>query len=207
MPGPPCKCTKCGHVFETGLIAFGPDASGTFINCATNCPRCGGPAEIGDGSYTRVGDILRLDAGPLSTRQIIDELNRIAEKALAEHLTTEEVLAEIADISPDLAKKLKSVGPWPVVGILMFLFWLVKSVTLDLQVDVNWLIDQAWHLSHSQDPDQHLDTPPPDFPLKPQAPAPKRTPFEQTIVQSTAPNRNARRTAASKAKRKARPTR
>jgi hypothetical protein len=156
-------------------------------------------------AYTRVGDALRLDAGPSNTRQIIDQLNRVAQKARDERLSAEEVLAEIADINPDLAKKLKSIGPWPVVGILIFLFWLVKSVTLDLRVDVNWLIDQAWHLSHGQDPDQHLNTSPPDFPLRPQAPsALRRTPFNQAIVEATSPNRNARRRTTAEANRKQR---
>jgi hypothetical protein len=206
MAGAPCHCTKCGYVFQTSVVDFGPGASATFFDCGTDCPQCGGYARIGDGSYTQVGDGLRLDAGPLSTRQIINQLNRVANKARSESLTTEEVLAEIADVSPDLATKLKSIGPWPVVGLLIFLFWLVKSVSLDIRVDVNWLIDQAWHLSHGPDPTQHVDTPPPSLPSeRPRSPhQPSKSPFEQTIAQSDAPNRNARRRSAAIARRRRR---
>jgi hypothetical protein len=206
MAGPPCKCTQCGHVFQTGQIEIGPNVAGvTFQGCATDCPKCGGRAHIADGTYSSTRDRLRLDVGPLKTLGIINELNRLAEKARAEHLSAEEVLAELADISPDLAKKLKSIGPWPVVGLAILLFWLVKSFSLDLHVDVNWLIDEAWHVSHGDDPIQHIGTDPPEFhpevahrPIAPKEP----TPFERVIIQSTAPNRHARRRAAATAKRR-----
>jgi len=208
MAGLPSKCTRCGLVFQTGVIEIGPNVSGiSFQDCATNCPKCGGVANIADGTYSSTLDGLRLDAGPLKTIGIIKELNRLAEKAKAEHLSTEEVLAELADINPDLAKKLKSIGPWPVVGLVILLFWLVKSFSLELHVDVNWLIDEAWHLSHGEDPAQHVGADPPEFhpevaqrPLFPKGP----TPFERAIIQSTAPNRQARRRESAKAKRQSR---
>jgi hypothetical protein len=141
------------------------------------------------------------------TRGIIDELNQLAEKARAERLSTDEVLAELADISPDLAKKLRSIGPWPAVGLIMLLFWLVKSFTLDLHVDVNWLIDEAWHLSHGEDPVQHIGTHPPELPAeivqRPLFPK-KPSPFETAIIQNAAPNRHARRRASASAKRQRR---
>ena len=203
MSGPPCKCTNCGHVFQSGLIEIGPNVSGiSFENCGVSCPQCGGMANVADGTYSSVGEHLKLIAGPLSTRQIINQLNPIAKKAQAQSLTTEEVLAEIADISPDLAKKLKSIGPWPVVGILIFLFWLVKSVTLSLDINVNWLIDEAWHVAHGEDPYAHVGTTPPQSPIHEAPQRSNPTPFEQTIVQSASPNRNARRRAASRTRKK-----
>jgi hypothetical protein len=178
------------------MISFGPGVSGiTIENCGVSCPRCGGYAEIGDGTYSTVGDVLKLDSGPPSTRKMVEELGLIAERALHEKLTAEEVLAEIADVSPDLAQKLRGIGPWPVVGILLLLFWLVKSVTLDLKVDVNWLIDQAWHLGHGDDPDRHLDTLPPEFP-EPPMPAPPKDRFGASnlaAVGASGLNRKARR--------------
>jgi len=187
------------------MIEIDAGVSGiTIVGCTVDCPRCGGRAVIGDGTYSNVGDELRLDAGPLSTRSIISELNRIAKNAQEKRLTTDEVLAEIADVSPELATKLKGIGSWPVVGIVLLLFWLVKSVTLDLKVDVNWLIDQAWHIAHGQDPESHLDTAPPPFPEPPTPVQPKQTPFDPPVLAAQmAPNRHARRRAASEAKRKA----
>lgn len=200
MAGPPCRCSNCAFVFETPLIEVAP---GIIIQgCAVECPRCGGPAVIGDGTYSNVRDELRLDAGPLSTRAMIDELNRIAKKAREKNFTAEEVLAEIADVSPELATKLKGLGPWPVVGIMLLLFWLVKSVNLDLRVDVNWLIDQAWHIAHGEDPDSHLDSPPPQFPEQSSPAQPKPMPLDPPVLAAPiVPNRRARRRESSKAKR------
>src|SRR5687768_4280941 len=102
MAGPPCICRNCGLVFATGMISLDPGVSGVTIeNCSVSCPRCGGDAEIGDGTYSAVGDVLKLDSGPPSTRKMIEELGLIAERARHEKLTAEEVLAEIADVSPE----------------------------------------------------------------------------------------------------------
>lgn len=204
MVGPACKCANCGHVFQTGLISICNAVGVTFEGCSASCPRCGGMAAIADGTYSAHGNTLRLDAGPLSTRQIISELSRVAQKAREERLSTEEVLAELVNINPDLAKKLKSIGPWPVVGLIILLFWLVKSFTLDLKIDVNWLIDQAWHVSHGQDPDQHIGTSPPKFRPGPAlVHQPETSPSKQDNIPSRAPNRHARRQAEAQARKAA----
>lgn len=161
-------------------------------------------AAVGDGTYSTEQNRLKLDAGPLSTRALLTELERIATHAKSESLSTEDILAEIADVSPDLAKKLKGVGPWPVVGLILILFWIVKSLTLNLTIDVNWLIDEAWHIAHGEDPEAHLDSDPPK-PLQPTEKRPKsRIPLENPTLASAAiiaPNRKARRSTRAKARR------
>lgn len=184
---------------------MGPGASGvTFENVAVSCPQCGRMARLGDGIYSVDGDQLRLDAGPLNTRQMISELQRIAEAARENKLTTEEILAEIADVSPDLARKLRGIGSWPVLGLALVLFWIIKSFTLDVKIDFNWLIDEAWHVAHGEDPVQHLDSNPPK-PLQPISPSrPKRNPLEQPNLAglpARASNRLARRKAAAERRR------
>ena len=205
MAGPPCKCTSCGFVFSTTLIEIGPNVANiTFENCAVSCPKCGGIARVGDGTYTSIGEAISLLAGPSSTKSLIDELSRIAHHARKKKLTAQEVLAEIADVSPDLAAKLGGIGPWPVVGLALLLFWIVKSVTLDLKVDFNWLIDQAWHISHGQDPEHHFESSPPLFPhdSEPQPTKPLTGAPILASVNSSMTNRHARRKAASLARRK-----
>lgn len=198
MAGPPCKCTKCGLVFSAPLIEIGPNVAGvTFENCSVSCPQCGGIARVGDGTYNAVGDALSLMAGPPSTKTLLDELMRIADEARKNNLTAMEVLAEIADVSPDLATKLRGIGSWPTIGLILLLFWIVKSVSLDLKIDFNWLIDQAWHIAHGQDPERHLDSPPPEFPFDPEPPPSGPLTDSPTLAALSAPNRNARRKAAS----------
>ena len=202
MAGPPCKCSTCGLVFETGLVEIEDGVLGsTFQNCSVSCPRCGGLAKIGDGTYDSVGEVLKLVSGPSDTFTLVAELEKIATNARNKGLTAQDILTEIAGVSPDLATKLNGIGPWPVVGLLLFLFWIVKSVTLDINVDFNWLIDQAWHISHGEDPDAHLDSLPPQFP---DGPASHQSPFPEPIiahVTTTPLNRQARRRAAAQKRR------
>lgn len=200
MAGPPCRCENCGNLFTTNQFEIGPGVSGvSFVGCGVHCPRCGAMARVGDGTYDSVEDVLKLVAGPASTRTLVDHLDRIAKSAREEKLTAEEVLAEIADVSPELAKKLRGIGKWPSVGLVLLLFWIVKSCTLDLTVDFNWLIDQAWHMGHGEDPDQHLKSDPPQFPFDP-PPSKPADPFGNMVLAQSTPNvqnRRARRRASS----------
>ena len=204
MAGLPCKCINCGFVFSTSLIETGPKVTGVTVQgCSVSCPRCAGVALVGDGTYNSVDDTLTLMAGPSSTAQLLGQLRRIAADARKNKLTGQEVLAEIADVSPDLAKKLNVIGSWPAVGLILLLFWIVKSVSFDLKVDFNWLIDQAWHVAHGQDPDRHLDSSPPQFPLdsNPDLASP---PFDSSVIAALSPqgrNRHSRRMMASQSRR------
>jgi hypothetical protein len=204
MAGPPCECINCGFVFSTSLIEIGPNVTGiTFQDCSVSCPKCGSLAQIGDGTYNSVGGALALIAGPSSTAKLLKQLSRIASEAHTNKLTAQEVLAEIADVSPDLANKLRGIGSWPTVGLILLLFWIVKSVSFDLKVDFNWLIDQAWHVAHGQDPDRHLNSAPPQFPLD-SNPGPASPPFGSPVIASfppSSPNRHARRVKAAQPRR------
>ncbi len=146
MAGPPARCLspKCGYVFEMANMFGG---SGTIANLhmegnSTTCPRCGSNASLGDGVYEYSDGVLKLKHGPPLTRAMIDGLAGIARAAKAKTIETEELLAEIADVSPDLAAKLRERGLGYFV-IVLVLIWLIKSVSLNITVDVNKLIEQA----------------------------------------------------------------
>jgi hypothetical protein len=55
--------------------------------------------------------------------------------------------------------------------LILIVIWFAKSVTLDIKVDLNKLIEQAYHLSQGQDPEQHLDTDPPPSAVIPEEPS------------------------------------
>ena len=195
MAGPPSRCQHCGFAFQTGLIEIGPDVHGiTFENVSVTCPQCGGNANVGDGTYSSVGDTLRLLVGPSDTQSLLSELQDIAERGKTENLTSVEILREIAGVSPEFAQRLEQGRSWPAVGLILLLFWLVRSVSLDIRIDFNWLVDQAWHIGHGEDPEKHLTSPaPPEFPYD-SGHVPPRFPNENLILATAAiPNRKARR--------------
>lgn len=149
---------------------------------------------IGDGDYQmRNSRVVGVDA-PLSTLQMIDRLRGIAERARDRvkegAAEVEELLTEVAEVSPELAKKLRARHGLPIFAIILLLIWLIKSVEIDVDVDLNHLIDQAYHLSQGQDPESHLEDPLP-IPTKPAPMSPPPAISEDRL--EWPPNRRARR--------------
>lgn len=203
IDGIPIICRNCGYVgpgpeiFRWGVIGASLHIAGSI----TNCVRCGGPAEIADGHYGYTNAGLEFFGGPPLTRAIVDRLRKIAEnarqKAKEGSLKTEELLAEVADVSPELAKKLRAKHAFPVVALILLLIWMIRSVNLDIKVDLNRLIDQAIEYSEKHNPDEILADPP-DLPEQPKPAAPPNPNPAPVIAAAPAfkrgkPNRRERR--------------
>ena len=208
MVGPPSYCPTCGNLFESCLINIGPNVTGiTFQNVGVQCPRCGAMARIADGTYDSVSDTLELVSGPSSSRAIIEKLRELAAKSRRENLTAKEIINEIAGISPEFALKIEQGRNWPAIGLILILIWVVKSVSLDIRIDFNWLIDQAWHIAHGEDPASHLESDaPPPFPYDPPHRAPQLPIDQVTIASAQYPNRHARRAAVARKRKPKKPS-
>lgn len=202
MAGPPAKCLNpaCQHVFVMSGFFGGP---GTAANIhlqgnVTNCPRCGSPAAMGDGVYEYSGGELRLVNGPPLTRAMVAKLAEITQAAKAKRIEAEELLAEVADVSPELAQKLRSHG-FGYFAIMLLLIWLLKSVSLEIKIDLNELIDQAREVSSEVDDPSILDAP-----LPYTQPAPREPSYSIAADHSEAPvSRQVRRQLERQAKKAA----
>lgn len=164
MEGLPARCTRCGRTFLVPNL-IGGDVDVAVSHGNARCPSCGGLARIGDGRFAVRGRNVRPLAVPDLTQSMIDDLHRIAERARDTDITADEILAEIADVSPEFADRLREREPSRWVLILL-LVWLLKSCSLNVTVDVNRLYDQAVSAAEGHDPEQHLDRlpPPPETP-------------------------------------------
>lgn len=162
MSGLPAKCrnSSCGYLFDTYRVIGGVNANVRISGMGTNCPKCGSMADIGDGTYQVELDQLTLINGPTLTRQMIEQLTRIAKTAKAGVTDAEALLAEVAEVSPELAAKLRSRG-LPLFLIILTLVWLIKSVTINVTVDLNRLIDQAIGISAESSDPKLLESDPP----------------------------------------------
>lgn len=185
MAGPPVKClnSNCQHVFEMASL-FGGTGTATnimIIGNMTNCPRCGSEAAIGDGVYEYSDGQLRLTNGPPLTKDMIGKLTEIAQSAKTKPIETEELLAEVADVNPELAHKLRERG-LGYFAIILLLIWLLKSVSLNITVDLNELIDQAQGTASEGDNPSVLSAPLPH----PEA-GPNERPHSIAAAQETAP--------------------
>jgi hypothetical protein len=201
--GVPAKCLVCKFEFAApGIFGGGGGGSLTLSGGGTNCPRCGGFAAFGSGRYTLVGNHLDFQSGPPATAELISRLRGIATRARDKVKTgtadAEQILAEVAQVSPDLAKKLRAKHALPTFVLILLLIWLVKSFELSIKVDLNHLLDQAYHVWQGDDPAAHLDDPPPKPPAAPAPsnkgpePLPELAPAT-VAIHAILPNRQARR--------------
>lgn len=136
-----CKCRVCGLEFGmTGLI--GGSANIVMKGNSTTCLKCGALADILDGTYKMRDSRIEEISGPALTIEIARRLGVIVDKAKRQpDLLASELVAEIADVSPELAAKIAKRG-WGIWALLLLLIWLIKSVELNVSLDVNRLIDQ-----------------------------------------------------------------
>lgn len=177
LGGPAAKCQKCGLVFEAKQIIGGAGSIESLVitGCEVQC-RCGGTAIIGDAIYKYQEELFQLKSGDARTWKMFDRLQEIADRARANsEIKAEELLAEVSEVNPDLAKKLRSRLGLRAAAIILALYWLIKSVSLNIEIDVSKVIDQVHHLSKGEDPEQHYDNHPPELPVpqeEPMLPAP-----------------------------------
>jgi hypothetical protein len=113
-------------------------------------------ARIGDGVFKGTPQGPQLVSGPRETHDMLAQLYAIANKAREENLTAKEILEEVAEINPELARKLGR-RFLPAYLIILLLFFFVKHIDLKLDINVNHLVDQAWHISQHEDPEKHLE--------------------------------------------------
>jgi DNA-directed RNA polymerase subunit RPC12/RpoP len=74
MAKPPAKCTRCGHVFPVAAISISNSVNITLSDLGTDCPRCGGPAFVGEGTFDAEGEELKLIKGPPETKAMLERL-------------------------------------------------------------------------------------------------------------------------------------
>ncbi|WP_306094989.1 hypothetical protein [Qipengyuania flava] len=156
----PATCPSCKIHFPVANPVAGNVRKQIMMGNRATCPKCGGLAIMHDGEFElRENQLIFIDGPPL-TATVLKDLERIASKATAGELTADEILAEVAGVSPELAKKLRSKGLGPLV-LIIILVWLVQSCTLNITVDINELIDQANGAAQSKSIEQVRDDPPP----------------------------------------------
>lgn len=145
MASPPAACTKCGHVFFGTAVQFSGGARPTLVGCTTTCPKCGGVANFGDGMFVEVSGQAELVNGPELTKSMIDRLRGVYREAQSNNLTSAEIVSAISEISPEIAAKITKLD-LPKAFLLLLMVWMIKSVSLDISLDLNKVIDQVANL-------------------------------------------------------------
>lgn len=104
----PAKCTVCGHTFKAAnLIGGGSVENLTLKGVSTNCPRCGGRAELLDGTYEMMDDTAHLVSSSDVNLEELRHLLTILEEVGSEQEAKEALEAELGEAHPDVLVALR----------------------------------------------------------------------------------------------------
>lgn len=103
MGSPPAVCRNCGARFAATAFQVENSTDVTFSGCATICPYCGGTADIVDGTYDFVGEIIAAFRAPGVTRQNVEAFRDVVEAVNAGRATPEQAVAQVAELGSAFA--------------------------------------------------------------------------------------------------------
>lgn len=105
MAHPIAFCSNCGLWFEYHGLTFINSTGVTFEETTTDCPRCDHPrAEILDGTYDFLGDVIKVVNAPEATFKSLEKLRRILREAYSKVGTPEDLAQEIEENAPEFSK-------------------------------------------------------------------------------------------------------
>ena len=103
MPPIPAICRNCGIIFGSGVHIPRKDTFATFVDCSAVCPRCKGPADIPNGTYSALSDTILAFTKGTVTKEHLRELVRILEGGKDSQLEPKRVADEIRSDLPELS--------------------------------------------------------------------------------------------------------
>jgi hypothetical protein len=154
MVGIPAHCPHCGRVFVSSAFSFGLAATVVLENNKTNCPFCGKTADIVDGTFNFLGNVVQVTNAPPRTIAIIKVLQAALNAAQQGEPDTK-VLDKIKDASPELADQIQKAtvaSGKPLVGLLLLLLAGNCSIATNTSPDWNQLVDQVRVYATGGDP-------------------------------------------------------
>ncbi len=133
----PATCRSCGLTFATPHL-FGGSGAVTLINCGTNCPRCGGEADIQSGTYQLVENVVTAFSRASVGRETVFRFGEVAKQVQAGTLSNEQATEQIASLGPAIAHLWKWTNDNG-QGLAL----LLMIVALYLQITQGWSDDVA----------------------------------------------------------------
>lgn len=119
MQHPVAKCQNpaCAAVFPCTAFAISNSRNVRFSGVQTNCPECGGVANVLDGTFDFVGDTIRLLSGPQATIDVLQQVAQVIRDSLAAGETAEKTFDRVTQVAPWLSS-LKKVAKSQAVNLI-----------------------------------------------------------------------------------------
>ncbi|MFW6776055.1 SEC-C metal-binding domain-containing protein [Nocardioides sp. CPCC 205120] len=102
----PARCQDCGHAFSPPLIHIEDSVRITLSDVGTVCPRCGGPANVIEGTVTVANGGIELLQGPQWSQDLIDELRLTLVRIVTDRPV--DPIAVLRETAPSLASEVEA---------------------------------------------------------------------------------------------------
>lgn len=107
---PPAYCERCKLIFAAAAFAM-TNTTLEITNCATNCPRCGGPAKVLDGTYAAFEERFNIALAPSVSPEALAALFGLIQQVQAKKLDLPKARRKAERIHPGLGR-IFDIGNW-----------------------------------------------------------------------------------------------
>lgn len=99
----PALCSKCGLKFTSRVLSFENSTHIPIEGCSEQCPKCGGWANIQDGTYDFVGKVMSAVRAPGVLRDDVLAFQNIAKAVQSGKISSEDAALQLFQINSALA--------------------------------------------------------------------------------------------------------
>jgi uncharacterized protein (DUF2267 family) len=147
----PVHCRHCGLSFTSRALRIENSAGTTISNCAETCPRCGRDADIQDGTYDFVGNVMT--AFRSLDRSQVERFREVVQRAARGELDREEAKSEAAEIHKSFAQIIAQAMQWGIPALLVAIIslYLQWSSTQDSRQTTEEIVRQLHQQSQTNE--------------------------------------------------------
>jgi len=151
----PSHCQACGAIFPSRMISIEGNVKNLQLsNNSETCPNCGGRAYLAEGIFDIANDVISIIKAPTLTKEMMQKLGVAVIDAYKNPAKTDQLQSVAESIDPELGKAVKKItagNKLALVGLFL-LAMVIKSCSVNVELDVNELIDQI-----TKEPPQSID--------------------------------------------------
>ena len=142
-------CSHCGCLFQSRRVVIsgsGTITNITFKDVREECPNCRQTAQVVDGVFDYVGEVVKLIDGPQLTRDLLKRFADLVAQAQRQQITVDDLEREATKLDPKLGEavaKARASGVSFWTGILLLALAALHSCKLDAKLDLNTAFDQV----------------------------------------------------------------
>lgn len=145
----PALCSSCGAILPASGIRVSNVEKLTISNVRVQCRYCGGMADVFDGTMEVTDNAIKLLQSGNVSQALLERLRDLAKEAYEKKTDVDTFAKRVEEIHPSLGTLVRnSKGRMSFPSFLLILIFLItQSCTMNVSVDANKLLDQMMNKS------------------------------------------------------------